>query len=115
MHSGARAMPASWTRSAIPGALPTRCRRRGDAVAVAFCNNKGRWSWVPAFRGDDERWLITARRVDDMLKRPAGLEAFDLARDVFRYFVGIGIGGVVRRQDNFWMRPERAVRGQRFI
>src|SRR3979411_2010964 len=91
IRSGARAMPASWTRSAIPGALRTRCRRKSDHEP-----------------------LITARGIDDVLKSLAGLETLDLARHVFRYFVGIGIGCGVRRQDDLWMRPERAVRRQRF-
>jgi PhnB protein len=33
IRSGARAMPASWIRSAIPGALRIRCRRRNDTVS----------------------------------------------------------------------------------
>src|SRR3981081_429480 len=91
IRSGARAMPASWTRSAIPGSMLTPCRRKSNHEP-----------------------LITARGIDDVLKLPAGFEALDLACHVFRYFVGIGIGCVVRRQDDLWMRPERAARRQRF-
>src|SRR5437868_1501763 len=59
--------------------------------------------------------LIPPRGIDDVFKRAAGFKAFDLARDIFRYFVGIGIGGVVRRQHDFWMGPERAVGRKRLI
>src|SRR5437899_768241 len=59
--------------------------------------------------------LIPPRGIDDVFKRAAGFKAFDLARDIFRYFVGIGIGGVVRRQHHFWMPPERAGCRKRLI
>ena len=59
--------------------------------------------------------LIPPRRIDDVFKRVAGFKALDLARHIFRYFVGIGIGGVVRRQHDFWMGPERAVGRKRLI
>src|ERR1700737_2128890 len=135
MRSGARAMPVSWTRSAIPGALRTPSRRRGERhyktssprtrgpITPGLCRCKRRLPQCqnekprcmgPRFRGDDDGPLITARGIDDVLKPLAGFEAFDLARHVFRYFVGIGIGCVVRRQDDFWMRPEWAVRRKRF-
>ena len=38
-----------------------------------------------------------------MLQRAAGLEARDLLRDIFRYLVGIGVGGVVRGQHHLWV------------
>ena len=40
IHSGARATPASWTRSAIPGALRTRCLRRGEATASVIASQR---------------------------------------------------------------------------
>ena len=42
IRSGARAMPASWTRSAIPGALRTRCPRRAEAGKGANLTNSFR-------------------------------------------------------------------------
>src|SRR6476469_9159686 len=66
-------------------------------------------------RNDPGKPLITARAIDDVFQRAAGFKAFDLARDIFRYFVGIGIGGVVRRQHDLRMRPEWAVRRKRLV
>ena len=59
--------------------------------------------------------LIPPRGIDDIFQRPAGLETFDLARDIFRDLVGIGVGGVVRRQHDLRMGPERAVGWQRLL
>ncbi len=53
--------------------------------------------------------LITARAIDDVLKRRAGFEARDLARDISRDLVGVGVGSVVWRQHDLRMGPERAV------
>lgn len=58
------------------------------------------------------RSSIPSRGIDDIFKGFAGLKAFHLAHHVLRYFVGIGIGGVVRRQHPFRVLPERAVRRQ---
>jgi hypothetical protein len=73
----------------------------------------------PRFRGDDDRFFhepsIPSRGINDIFQITAGLEALDLARDIFRYLVGIGVGGVVRRQHDLWMGPEPAVRRQRFL
>src|SRR5712671_6087900 len=110
MHSGARVMPASWIRSAIPGVLPTRCRRRRDRhYNTSSPRTRATHTARPLVL------LIPPRGIDDVLQCAAGLKAFDLARDVFRYFIGIGIGGVVWRQHDLWMRPERALRRQRFV
>src|ERR1700720_76466 len=104
MHSGARATPASWTRSAIPGVLPTRFRRRRSLTAAK--RRPGEPGRPPP--------LIPSLGIDDVLKPRAGFKALDLARHVFRYFVGIGIGCVVRRQDDVRMGPEPAVRRKWF-
>ena len=66
-------------------------------------------------RNDGPEILIPPRGIDDVFKRAAGFKALDLARDIFRYFVGIGIGRVVRRQHDFWMGPERAIGRKRLI
>src|ERR1700724_2427162 len=113
MRSGARAITVSWTRSATPGVSRTRCRRRGNTGSSPRKRGPIRrglsfWHSVscrlqqqslvvmgPRVRGDDEKALIPPLGVDDVVERAAGLKTFDLARHVFRYFVGIGIGGVV--------------------
>src|SRR6266478_1766628 len=66
-------------------------------------------------RGDDHEVLIPPRGIDDVFKRAAGFKALDLARHIFRYFVGISVGRVVWRQHDFWMGPERAVGWKRLV
>jgi hypothetical protein len=53
IRSGVRATPASWTRSAIPGALRTRCRRRaelarrGEPIRCRPGERRALPSWAP--------------------------------------------------------------------
>jgi hypothetical protein len=65
------------------------------------------WSGLPS-------WVVNIRARDRPRfpgrRRPRSVR---LPRDIFRYFVGIRIGGVVRCQHDLRMRPEPAVRGQR--
>ena len=81
---------------AAPGPRPRMCR-----------------AWAKA-RSDGVRRgaSISPRRIDEIFKRLAGLESLDLARDIFGDLVGIGVGGVVRRQHDLRMGPERTVRRQ---
>jgi PhnB protein len=103
------------------------CRRRGDfrrpsslrkqgpilrgfALGTrreSFRNNKPLWLWVPAFAGTTG--LISPFAIDHIVQRAARFNTFDLPRDVFRDLVGIGVGGVVRRQHDLWVGPERTV------
>src|SRR5258707_4870063 len=71
---------------------------------------------TPMARSPSRRYdnrLIPSSPIHYILQRAAGLEALDLARDVFGYFVGIGVGGVVRGQYHLGVGPEPAVRRQR--
>src|SRR4029453_13642565 len=65
----------------------------------------------PSYRCDGR--LIPPVAIHYIFQRAAGLETRDLLRDIFRYLVGIGVGGVVRGQHHFWVGPERAVHRQR--
>src|SRR5947207_10387841 len=57
--------------------------------------------------------LVPPVAIHHILQRTAGLEARNLPRDIFRYLVGIGVGGIVRGQHHFWVGPERAVHRER--
>ena len=66
-------------------------------------------------RPDAGAGSIPAAAVDDILQRAARLEALDLAGDVFRDLVGIGVGRIVRRQHDLRVGPERTIGGQRLL
>src|SRR6476620_6774441 len=129
-------MPASWTRSAIPGVLRTPCRRRANSagppqIYLAPLAGRGRIaskmrsgggglttsrmrrespSPRPSPREErGEEHSIPPLAIDDVVQRAARFKTFDLPRDVFRNLVGIGVGGVVRRQHDLWVGPERTV------
>src|SRR5260370_40299932 len=59
------------------------------------------------------RYSVPNRPIDDVLERPAGLEALDLAEHIGNQRAGVGCRGIVRRDGHPRMGPERARRRQR--
>src|SRR6266550_5273289 len=81
--------------SSIPETSVIEPRGRGvlDTLlepVIGLAEGETRWRGMTAVNGSSEasKPLIPPRRIDDVFKRAAGLTAFDLARDIFRYFVG---------------------------
>src|SRR5262249_15981777 len=63
---------------------------------------------------EPELTLITACAIDDMLERQAGLETLDLTQHVGGKCAQVGGRGVVRRDRDLGMAPQRAYSRQRF-
>src|ERR1700733_2878819 len=57
---------------------------------------------------------VSPFRIDNIFQLRASFEPLDLARDVFGYFVGVGVGGIMWRQHDLRVGPEWTVLWQRF-
>src|SRR5262249_33801569 len=69
--------------------------------------------WVNVSANPSDRASIPARAIDHVLERQALLEALDLAQHVGDERARVGGGGVVRRDGDLGMAPERARRSER--
>src|SRR5262252_6430914 len=69
--------------------------------------------WVNVSANPSDRASIPARAIDHVLERQALLEALDLAQHVGDERARVGGGGVVRRDGDPGMAPERARRSER--
>ena len=68
---------------------------------------------LPALAEGRAQRLIPARAIDHMLERQPRLEALDLAQHVGDERARVGGGGVVRRDGDRGVAPERARRSER--